>query len=131
MKCHGSFHVPRPPTEALPLFTPEGERAWVPGWNPTFLSDTVFTTDHDGHQTIWVIADRTEHSMRYARVTPGVKAGTVEVRCQPDGPHTRAHVTYDLAALGPDADLDRFAAGYDAMLADWERRIAEACTSSR
>jgi hypothetical protein len=68
--------------------------------------------------------------MRYARVTPGVHAGTVEVRCHPDGDETRADVTYDLTALSPDA-LEPFAAGFDAMLAEWERMIAEACTSSR
>ena len=68
--------------------------------------------------------------MRYARVTPGVLAGTVDVRCHPDDGDTRAEVTYDLAPLTPDA-LDRFAAGFDGMLAEWERLIADACTTSR
>ena len=130
MKRQGTLHVPLPPEEAIQLFTAEGERAWVPGWDPTHVSDTVFTTDHHGH-SIWVITDETATTRRYARVTPGVQAGTVEVRCEADGEHTRAHVTYDLAALGPDADLDAFAAGYDEMLAEWERLIADACAVSR
>jgi hypothetical protein len=83
----------------------------------------VFVT-HE--QTVWVIADRAPDAMRYARVTPGVHAGTVEVRCEPAGSTTRAHVTYDLTALGDDEALDRFAAGFPAMLAEWERLIAAA-----
>jgi len=130
MNCEGTLHVPLPPAEAIHLFTPEGERAWAPGWDPTHASATVFTTDHHG-QTIWVITDQTPDSRRYARVTPGVHAGTVEVRCEPDGKHTHAHVTYELTALGPVADLDAFAAHYDAMLAEWQRLIADACRTSR
>ena len=33
---------------------------------------------------------------------------------------------YALTALGPDAGLDAFAAGFDDMLATWERLIGEA-----
>ena len=62
--------------------------------------------------------------VRYARVTPGVQAGTVSVRCEPDGAGTVATVGYELTALGPDADLAAFAAGYDDFLAGWEREIA-------
>lgn len=130
MNCRGTLHVPLPPANAIHLFTPEGERAWAPGWDPVHVSATVFTTDHHAH-TIWVITDETTTTRRYARVTPGVQAGTVEVRCEADGEHTRAHVTYDLAALGPEAGLEAFAARYDAMLADWERLIADACAASR
>ena len=59
-----------------------------------------------------------------------MRAGTVEVRCEPDGDHTRAHVTYELTALGPDAGLNDFAAHYPQMLAHWERLIADACTTT-
>lgn len=34
----GSFTLPCEPLTALALFTPEGERAWVEGWAPTYLS---------------------------------------------------------------------------------------------
>ena len=75
-----------------------------------------------GGATVWVAVG----DLRYARVTPGVRAGTVEVRCAPDGDGTRAEVTYDLTALGPDADLAGFRAGFPAMLAAWEAAIAAA-----
>jgi len=124
----GTIAVPLPPDEALGLFTPAGERAWVPGWDPHFPSGedsspgTTFTTHGGG--TFWVIADRTPDSMRYARITPGVHAGIVEVRCEPAGPVTRAHVTYDLTGLADPVTVDRFADGFAAMLAEWERLIA-------
>jgi hypothetical protein len=130
MKLTGTIHVPLPPDDALALFTPEGEREWVPGWDPRHHSETVFATDHGGADTRWVITDQEPGRMRYARVTPGVHAGTVEVRCRPYGGDTRADVTYDLTELRPHA-LDHFAAGFGAMLAEWERMIAETCTTSR
>ena len=127
-RLSGTVEVPLPPHEAVSLFTPAGERSWVPGWNPEFPSGeetspgTTFTT-HEG-RTFWVIADATEDSMRYARITPGVHAGTVEVHCEAAGEGTRAHVTYDLTGLADPATVDHFAAGFPAMLAEWERLIA-------
>jgi hypothetical protein len=125
----GTVDVPLPPADALALFPPAGEREWVPGWDPAFPSgeDTSPGTAFLTHEhTVWVIADSSPDSMRYARITPGVHAGTVEVRCESAGGETRARVTYDLTALGDPAALDLFAAGYPAMLAEWERLIAAA-----
>jgi hypothetical protein len=126
MKRTGSITVPLPPDEAIALFTPEGERAWAPDWDPQHHSDSVFTTAH----AIWVVLDSEPRAVRYARVAPGAHAGTVAVRCHADGAVTRAEVTYDLTALTPGA-LDHFAAGYDDMLVEWERRIGDACATSR
>ena len=135
--CLGSVRVSLPPERALALFTPRGERRWAHGWNPTFPEDdaddtapgTVFLTEAGhGGQAIWMVAERTPRSMRYARAVPGVWAGTVEVRCERAGAETVAHVTYDLTALD-EAQRPRladFAAGYDAFLGEWEREIAEA-----
>ena len=121
--CSGSLHVALPPERAAALFTPEGERAWARGWTPDYPAGAdgpVFTTHEGG--TVWVALG----DLRYARVTPGIQAGTVAVRLAPDGDGTRAEVTYDLTALSEDADLAAFAAGFDAMLATWERDIAAA-----
>ena len=35
----GSFVLPLPPAQAFDLFTAEGERRWVAGWDPEILSD--------------------------------------------------------------------------------------------
>jgi hypothetical protein len=130
----GNVAVALPPEEALELFTPQGERARAHGWDPLFpagedadaAEGTVFRTAAHDAETLWVVAGRTSRSISYARVTPGDRAGTVAVTCEPDGPGTRAEVVYDLTALAPDAQpaLDTFAARYAEFLKSWERAIA-------
>jgi hypothetical protein len=127
----------RPAGQAFHLFTPVGERLWAEGWDPSFpdgesgdggAPGTVFTTDAHGRHTIWVVLDRRDDAIRYARITPGHLAGTVEVRLGEGA----AEVTYDLTALTPDAvpELEAFAAGYDAFMAEWERAIAAATSQA-
>jgi hypothetical protein len=53
----------------------------------------------------------------------------VRVRlAQTDDARTRVHVTYDITSLDESADtrLEEFAAGYDAMMREWELLIADA-----
>jgi hypothetical protein len=115
---------------AIGLFTPEGERSWAPGWDPVYPGggNEVFVTRSHGRETFWVTARSEPLSRLYARVTPGVQAGTVEVTCRPEGEGTVAEVRYRLTALDPAAaaELEAFAAGYDEFMAEWERAIAAA-----
>jgi hypothetical protein len=133
----GSFEVGLSAADVIGCLTPEGERAWVPGWEPVYPAGepsetvgTVFTTDHAGAETIWVVIgiDRTAGTAAYTRVTPGQHAGTVRVHCvDTDGGRCRVDVSYDMSLLaGADpAALD----GYEperfaAMLRDWAEAIA-------
>jgi hypothetical protein len=132
---YGIVRIPLPVDRVMPLFTPEGERAWAPGWDPSYPAGltgdgadtgTVFLTEH-GATTIWAVVERTYDTVRYARVTPGRWAGLVEVRCRPDGPEaTCAEVTYDLTALTDEGEaaLQEFAAGYDDYLGEWEKALS-------
>jgi hypothetical protein len=124
--------VALPLEHAMRCFTPEGERAWVDGWDPAYPAgleddgaapDTVFVTG----DTTWVVSAREEGAVRYARLTPGVSAGTVTVRCEPDGEATAAEVTYALTALSEagERQLEALADGYPAHIDGWARRIAE------
>jgi hypothetical protein len=134
--CHGTVRVALPPARAVWYFTPEGERTWAPGWDPTYPAgheddtaiNTVFLTRGHGHDTVWVVVDCSDNAMRYAQVSPGVRAGTVHVRCLPYGSATRAEITYDLTALTTTAQaaLQQFADRYDDFLGEWERLIAAA-----
>jgi hypothetical protein len=124
----------------LPLFTARGERAWVPGWHPDFPAGeppegederegAVFITRADGHETTWVVAARGHGRIRYARVTPGLWAGTVDVRVvAEDEDGTAVEVTYDLTSLSAegDAELERSEDGFAAAIEGWERLIADA-----
>jgi len=137
----GRVAVALTPTAAFGLFTPLGERRWAPGWEPRFHhpadgrpeAGTTFTTrGEDGRETIWRILDwdPAGHRVRYSRVTPGLKAGTVEVALAPaPGDATVATVTYDLVALSPEgeADLATWTEDwYAGFVAEWERQIAAA-----
>jgi hypothetical protein len=116
--------VPLAPEQALQLFTPVGEREWAPHWAPVFPAGehgdgaapgTVFLTGG----THWVVVDRAADRIRYARVTPGVRAGTVEVRLAPHQGGAIAEVTYEMTAIALDDE-------FEPALHDWEPAIAAA-----
>ena len=134
----GSFELPLEPREAFDLFTPEGERRWVSGWDPVVVSGsgatesgTVFLTDHGGEQTIWTVIEFDSHAGRllYSRVSPGRRAGTVRVQLTPAEAGSRITVSYDLTAIGSDGEevvraMDETA--FSAMLDEWRRLILAA-----
>ena len=132
--CTAELTVDRPQPAALALFTPEGERAWVPGWDPSYPAPqrregagAVFLTGHAEETTIWVMVDKGERGFRYARVTAGDTAGTVTVTVVDAAPtRTRLRVEYDLTALGPNgaARLEAFRGSFGNYIAEWEAAIA-------
>jgi len=132
-----SIRLDGPPERVFPLFTPVGEREWVPGWAPRFVwpadgearVGTVFLTRAAGEQdTIWMVMEHEPgRRVAYARTTPGVRAGRVEVRCEPAGEgRTVAHVTYTYTALSPRGNellLALTEAEFRAYIAGWEAAI--------
>jgi hypothetical protein len=131
----GSFDLPLAPSAAFDLFTAEGEKRWVDGWDPIVLGagdctepGTVFLTNHDGEQTIWTVieADRDAGRLRYSRVSPGRRAGTVGVHLSAIDGGSRIIVSYDLTALGPEGEaaiMAMDAAAYSLMLSGWRSQI--------
>lgn len=121
---------------AIALFTAEGERRWAGGWDPRYPlparrdgPGAVFTTAHAGHRTTWIMVDHGPRSVRYARVTDGMTAGTVAVDVlTSDDDTTRVRVTYDLTALTVAGErwLAHFDADFDAEIASWATDIAAA-----
>jgi hypothetical protein len=101
------FDLPQTLDLVFPLFTPEGEKLWAPGWDyhnlmgTTELSeDYVFLTeshDHAGAAAIWLVKRYLpdEGLVSYFRVEPGDKVGVVTVQCSPvESGGTRVEVTY-------------------------------------
>ena len=133
----GSFELDMTPGEALPLFTAQGEKLWVPDWRPEILSGdgfekgTVFVTSSHGHKTNWIVMDydtETLHAL-YARVTPEIDAGTVEVTIVPNGRGgSIVNVTYQLTALsatGAEKLQASFSENnYARMMEDWRSMIS-------
>jgi hypothetical protein len=132
--------VALPPAEAFRLFTARGEESWAEGWRPRFpgpVADdaapgVVWQTGDGAATTTWLVLDSEPgRHVRYARVTPGDRAGTVAVTLTEAEPGTAGggsdvEVSYLLTALSDAAGdaLDDFAAGYDAYLAGWQAAIA-------
>ncbi|MEQ6289720.1 SRPBCC family protein [Vogesella sp. GCM10023246] len=132
----GEFTLPLDIDSAYPLFTPAGETLWVPDWQPQYFhpadghtsAGMVFSTGHGGESTLWTLADYdpVAYRYRYVRVTPGSRFVQVQVSCQPvDAANTRVCVSYTLTGLSEDgnAAIRDFAAGYQAMLAEWRSLI--------
>jgi hypothetical protein len=116
-----SFRLPVPAAIAFMFFTPAGEELWVEGWHPTYIqppdgatrAGMVFTTGASDEFTIWQLVDfdRAELHSRYARTTPALRAGLVEVRCAPlDNGGTQVVVRYTMTALtaAGEASLDAY-----------------------
>jgi hypothetical protein len=132
----GHFDLPLSANAAIGFFTREGERDWVPGWNPVYpggqsseTPGTVFTTDVGGVETIWLVheIDRANCRAAYVRVTPNRHAGIVCVRCSDGLDGTcRVDVTYEMSLL-PGADpnvLDAYRQdSFQAMLDEWAAAV--------
>ncbi|KJY19876.1 MULTISPECIES: SRPBCC family protein [unclassified Streptomyces] len=127
--------VPLPPEEAFRLFTARGERDWVPGWEPVFPVETpddtapgtVWLTSTEEEETTWLVASLDfPRSVSYARITPGVRAGTVTVALAATDSGSAVTVTYDMTPLTPAAAeaLDAFAADYPSIIRSWAELIA-------
>jgi len=136
----GTFRVNQPLAQAFPLFSPEGERRWVAGWDPRYLHPrdapsaapgTVFQTFHNGEETEWLVLRYSEADgvAEYVRITPGSRMGLVTVRAAARACGTDVEVTYRLTSLS-DAGTRTLEAmteeSYAAMLGEWERLIAAA-----
>jgi len=135
-----TIRLPIEPAEALPLFTPEGERAWVPGWDPQPVhapggslsrDGAVFRTTHGGEETVWLVqrVDPAQGVADYVRLTPGNRLGTVHVRCTDDGEGgSIVEVGYRLTALSPAGEEALEAITREAFEADirgWREAIEE------
>jgi hypothetical protein len=108
----GSFELDTSADGALLFFTPEGERAWVNGWDPkpmcppqaavAFKANAVFRVDQDGERSLWTIveADLQEHIAEYIYVVDGERLSRVLVQIQPLGAkRCRVRVRYVHTAI--------------------------------
>jgi hypothetical protein len=129
------IHVALPVEEAFRLFTPDGEREWAQGWDPTFpaptLDDsepgTVFEIDAHGRRGTWLVIDRVwGKRLAYAHVVPHERAGTVTVTLEATERGSAVEVVYELTPLSATGahHLKQFADGYGDYLRSWQDAIA-------
>lgn len=126
-----------PPSRCFDFFTPDGERLWVDDWEPAYyhrpadgaLEGTVFSTGHDGVTTWWTVVahDPQRHSVRYSRLTPGIRAAIVDVRCDAVAEGSAITVRYRQVGLDESGnDLVRKMTGdaFRTMIEVWRERIS-------
>ena len=123
--------------EAFPLFSAEGERRWVAGWNPRYVhpvepgagEGVVFqTVKQDLGTATWV---QTRHEpgaglASFVYIVPDHHAAMVDVGVTPDGEgRSRASVRYRMTSLSLDADdfVRAFAEAFEHFMAQWAEAI--------
>ncbi len=133
----GSFELPCVADTAFPLFSPEGERDWVKGWDPTpvfpgrieFARDTVFREGSAGEEAVWTIVDANwqTHRAEYVRLAPHSHTARIVVNIEPlAGERSRVVVSYTVTAFGEHASslVAAFSEeAYAAKMRDWQQRI--------
>jgi hypothetical protein len=135
-----SFKMDVPIAELFPLFSPEGEKHWVPGWDyenvmgKTALSeDYVFLTkthDHGMSDAIWIVKkyDPSSHFVQFYRIEPGHKVGVITVKCtEPEPSKTEIEVRYEYFALSKAGE--EFIAGFDersyeGFIGEWQKLLS-------
>jgi hypothetical protein len=136
----GGLVVAAPVTKAFELFSPLGEKGWVPSWNPelVFPDDgawqrgQVFRTRDGAREAVWIVAslDAAAHAVEYHRVEAGYHVARVSVRCTVTSSlETRVEVTYryvGLTAAGNDEIASMTSEAHAARMARWRGWIATA-----
>ena len=112
IKHSAAFDISQPVEQVFPLFSPEGEKRWIPHWSyqnvmgTTELSeDYVFLTkshDHASADAIWLVKRYIPETwlVQFYRVEPEDKVGIVTVLCSGiSGGLTHVEVTYEYIPL--------------------------------
>ncbi len=133
------FRISQPVEKLFPLFSAEGEKAWVPGWDYKNImgttdlhEDYVFLTsnhDHAAADAIWLVKryQPERHFVQFYKVEPNEKVGVITVQCEAEEPGmTRVQVSYQYIGLSPagDAFISEFSAEeYREYIAEWQQLL--------
>ena len=140
VRLAGGFSVAAGADAAFPLFSPLGERSWVPGWDPELIhppgldwaEGLIFRTREELGDAIWVVTrlDRAARHVEYHRVEPGRYVAHITVRCTPASDDTTdVSVVYEFVGLSErgNADIDAMTdTAYAEKMSRWSQMIAAA-----
>jgi hypothetical protein len=133
------FQIDQPVEDLFPLFSAEGEKRWVPGWDFKNImgynelhENYVFVTknhDHALSEAVWLVKkyDPDSHYVEFYKVEPGYKIGIITVKCNAiSKSKTNVSVTYEYIALS-EAGND-FIAGftdlkYKEFIGEWKQLL--------
>lgn len=125
--------------EVFKLFSPQGEKLWVPGWEPELLhppgvdwqEGMIFRTTEEFGPAIWTVLrlDHLHHEARYFRSEVNRYVALVEVRCRvASNRATQAIVTYEFIGLSEkgNAEIEAMTqVDYQGKMARWTKWINE------
>ena len=128
----GTLQLPRPPADNFELFSPLGEKRWVPGWDPELIHPPgvawerglIFRTHEERGEAIWVVTalDRDRHEVEYHRVEAGRYVAKVDVRCSASANGgTDVRVTYTFVGLSEVGNQDIAAMSQEAYVEKMQR----------
>ena len=138
IELSGGFTVAGTVDVVFELFSPLGEKAWVPGWDPEIIHPPgvawarglVFRTREERGEAIWIVTalDRRRHEVEYQRVEPGRCVARVSVACSaPSEQETDVRVSYAFVGLSPagNGDIARMSTeSYEEKMRRWQGWIA-------
>ena len=138
--CHTkTFTMEYSVVELFPLFTPEGKKDWVPGWDYEIImghtelyEDYVFLTESHHHGTkgaIWIVKEYNpnSHQIQYYKIEPDDKVDVITVKCtELENTKTKVEVTYKYIALSTTGE--KFIAkfnknSYDEFISEWQKLL--------
>jgi len=134
---NGGFAIGAPVDVVFELFSPLGERLWVPSWDPELLHPPgvqwerglIFRTREERGEAVWMVTglDRDRHEVEYHRVEAGRYVARVKVRCRPNGVRqTEVEVTYTFVGLseaGNEEIASMSRTAYEEKLERWREWI--------
>ena len=121
----------------FPMFSPLGEKLWVPGWNPELLypagatweEGLVFRTREDTGDAVWIVTklDLSTRHVIYHRVESARYVARVEVHCSAIADNvTEAATEYSFVGLSESGNREITAMtqrSYDAKMTRWANWI--------
>ncbi|WP_456427485.1 SRPBCC family protein [Rhodocaloribacter sp.] len=136
-----AFEIDRPVEILFPLFSAEGEKLWVPGWDyenvmggTDLHEDYVFVTrnhDHASTDAVWLVKryEPEHHRVQFYKVEPGDKVGVITVRCEAlEKERTRVEVTYAYVGLSEKGNvfIEGFTSeAYAAFIEEWRQLLLQ------
>ena len=137
---HGAdFQINQPIEILFPLFSAEGEKLWVPGWDyetvigtSELSEDYIFLIknhDHASTDAIWLVKKyEPEHYLvQFYKVEPEDKVGIITVQCTKiNQSTTKVEVSYEYIGLSKKGD--EFIKGftpdeYKAFIGEWNNLL--------
>jgi hypothetical protein len=133
----GNLNLNGPVDEVFQLFSPLGEKLWVPDWNPELLHPLgvsweerlIFRTREETVDAIWVVTrlDRALHRVEYHRVEPGRYVARIEIICTARTKRTtKASTIYEFIGLSDSGNTEIAAMTqeeYDQKMVRWSNWI--------